>query len=484
MDARPLLLASLLLAMGCTVTPAVDDDDDDTEAPAVPGEACADDDEDLVRPDGWGAESHCQGADANYDLLFDDTVVRRIDITMTAANYEAGLDDREDLLGGGGGPGGGGDLDTEPMWVPVTIALDGVQWWEVGMRYKGNSSLRSAYNSGVLKVPFRLNFDKYEDDYPDLANQRFHGFKKMTFSSGFKDDSLIRDKLGADLFRAAGIPAARGSFVRVYLDHGAGPVYMGLYTMIEDPSNKMLDSQFDDDGGNLYKPDGDGAALTTFVEGDMHKKTFEEEADFSDVQALIDVLNGDRSDAEAWRTDLEAIFDVGGFLRLLAVNQTLVNWDSYGWMTHNYYLYADPSDDGRIVWFPWDLNECLLIPGGIPGGPGGGGSSDDPESVLLEGTGDGWPMIRYLLDDPIYAAEYRDQLANVLAGPLAVDSVTALMSDYHVLIEPYVVGDDGEAAPYTNLASDSSFTGALDGNQGLLAHIEDRHDAVNDALGL
>ena len=138
----------------------------------------------------------------------------------------------------------------------------------------------------------------------------------------------------------------------------------------------------------------------------------------------------------------------------------------------------------RDGWFPWDLNECLLIPGGIPGGPGGGGSSDDPESVLLEGTGDGWPMIRYLLDDPIYAAEYRDQLANVLAGPLAVDSVTALMSDYHVLIEPYVVGDDGEAAPYTNLASDSSFTGALDGNQGLLAHIEDRHDAVNDALGL
>jgi spore coat protein CotH len=90
---------------------------------------------------------------------------------------------------------------------------------------------------GILKLSFRFNFDKYEDEHPDTKNQRFYGFKKMTFSNGFKDSSLIRDKVAADLFRAAGVPAARGTFVRVYLDHGDGPVYMGLYTMIEDPSD-------------------------------------------------------------------------------------------------------------------------------------------------------------------------------------------------------------------------------------------------------
>ena len=50
----------------------------------------------------------------------------------------------------------------------------------------------------------------------------------MTFSNGFKDDSLIRDKVAADIFRNAGVPAARGAFVRVYVDFGEGPTYFGL----------------------------------------------------------------------------------------------------------------------------------------------------------------------------------------------------------------------------------------------------------------
>ena len=43
----------------------------------------------------------------------------------------------------------------------------------------------------------------------------------------------------------------------------------------------------------------------------------------------------------------------------LALNQAMVNWDTYGRMTHNYYLYSDPSDD-RFTWIPWDLNEAIL----------------------------------------------------------------------------------------------------------------------------
>lgn len=479
-----LFLAFLAFPLaGCTGDLPGDDgsgtsDDDDDDGNLLPGEACEGDDEAIVRPDGWRVASHCQGQDPNYDLLFDDTVVHRIDIEMASEDYEAALDELADILSGGGA-----SATTEPMWVPVTVRYDGDAWTKVGMRYKGNSSLRSSYQTGGRKLPFRLSFDKYEDDAPELDNQRFHGFKKMTFSSGFKDASLMRDKVGADVFRAAGVPAAFGSFAEVHVDFGDGPVYFGLYTMIEDPSNKMLDTQFDDDSGNLYKPDGPGATLATFVEASMEKKTNEEEADFSDVQQLITVLNGDRSDAAAWRAELESVIDVQGFLTLLAVNQTIVNWDSYGWMTHNYYMYADPSDGGRLVWFPWDLNESLLIRegGGGPGGPGGGGPGGNSDSVLLEETTDDWPMIAYLLDDATYVQTYRAELESVLLGAFEATALEEKVLGYHALIADSVAA---ESSPYTNLTSASAFEQSVSGSGGLIDHIGDRHEAVGDSLGL
>ena len=67
---------------------------------------------------------------------------------------------------------------------------------------------------------------------------------------------------------------ARSAFYRVYLDigDGNGPTYAGLYTMVEDLSNKFLDSQFKDDSGNLYKPDGQAATWSTFSEEDFIKR--------------------------------------------------------------------------------------------------------------------------------------------------------------------------------------------------------------------
>ena len=480
------LFGLAITSVGCTSS--ADDDDsvvsDDDDGGLVPGEACDGDDESLLRPSGWKVASHCKGQEPNYGLLFDDTRVHRIDIELSAEDSEAALDDLENILTGGSGSG-------EPMWVPVTVRYDGDVWTQVGMRYKGNSSLRQGYQSGVRKLPFRLGFDKYEDEAPESDDQRFHGFKKMTFSSGFKDASLMRDKVGADIFRAAGVPAAFGSFVEVHVDSGGGPVYFGLYTMIEDPSNKMLDTQFGDDSGNLYKPDGPGAALVSFNESSMVKKTNEQEGDFSDVQDLLSVLHGDRDDASLWRSELESVFDVQGFLTLLAVNQSIVNWDSYGWMTHNYYMYADPSDDGRFVWFPWDLNESLLFRGGGPGGPGGGGPGGGgpgggglgggSESVLLDEVTEEWPMIRYLLDDPTYLEAYLAELESVRLGAFETTSMEAKVRGYHALIADSVAA---ESAPYSNLTSLSAFEESVEGEGGLIEHIGDRHDAVEDALGL
>ncbi len=461
-----LALALGVAAVGC----AAEEDGDGATGEGL----CSDD---VARPAFWTADTHCKGADPDYDRLFDDTVVQRIDITVSADDYAATMANLEELFGGGGGgpggPGGPGFSDEDPIWVPVTVEHDGNTWTEVGMRYKGNSSLASAYRSGVAKLAFRLTFDKFEDDHPELEDQRFYGFKKMTFSNGFNDPSLIRDKLAADLFRAHGVAAARTAFARVYLDAGDGPTYLGLYAMIEDPSNKLIDTQFADGSGNLYKPDG--THLATFDPAQFEKKTNEDEADFADVEAFVAALNADRTDAAAWRAGLEATFDVAGFLAYLALNQAMMNWDTYGWMTHNFYLYGDPSDGGRLVWIPWDMNESLIDRGDM-------GPWATADSVLLDEITTQWPLIRYVLDDPTYAAAYRDELAAALAGAFDRDAVLARAQAYHDLIAPYVTGADGEVAPYTFLASPTAFEESITGLAGMDAHVAARNAAVEAAL--
>ncbi len=458
MSSRALLATTaLLVAAGCS--PA----DEPVERITCDG---------IERPVGWTKASHCADGPADYASLFSDDVVHKLEISMELADHQRTMDDLATKLAGPED----GDAIPDPIWVPVTVTYDGLSWTQVGFRYKGNSALKSAYQKGVRKLSFRLGFDHYEDGSPELHNQRFYGFKKLVFANGFEDPSLIREKLAASIFADGGVPAARTAFCQVYVETGQGPVYFGLYTMLEDPSNKLLDTQFKKDDGNLYKPEGEGAKLKTFVQADMIKKTNEKTLDFSDVEALITALNADRTNAAAWRGVLEQTFDVPGFLKALALNQAMQNWDAYGFMPHNYYLYADEGNKDRLTWIPWDLTRSML-PKLI--------DSKDTGSVLLDQVSADWPLIRHLLDDPTYLQTYKSELTAALAGPLSLSKLSARMDAFHALIAPYVVGPEGELAPYSTLASSKNFDQSLSsGADALKPHLSARHVAVKAALGL
>ncbi len=442
-------------------------------APVVP-------EPETPRPDGWQEDSHARGATPDYDRLFADDRVHRIDLEMTAASHQAMQDDLEMLLGasGTGVPGGmpGRDptdlIGGDPIYVPITMRYEGRVWTHVGMRLKGNSSLASAYRTGVRKLGFRLDFDRYEDEQPETTDQRFYGFAKMTFSSGFRDPSLLRDKLASEILADQGLIAARAAFYRVFVDAGAGPEYWGLYTMIEDPSDQMVETQFADDSGNLYKPDGPGADFTTFDMEGFDKKSNEDAADYSDVIAAIDALHAPRTDAAAWRAGLEAVLDVQSFLDVLAFSRAIGHWDSYGGMRHNYYLYGDPLDGGKLVWISWDHNLTW-----------GAFGSRGPVSVMMDEVGENWPLIRFLLDDPVYRAQYVDALRATLGGAYDKAAFDARAAQLHALIEPHVVGTEGEQAPYTFITEPNQFHDALaDPTRGLITAADTLRAAVSGAV--
>ncbi|MFC1592032.1 CotH kinase family protein [Thermodesulfobacteriota bacterium] len=43
-----------------------------------------------------------------------------------------------------------------------------------------------------MKLPFNLDFDEFEDRFPEIRNQRFYGFKKLALLNAFLDKSLMR----------------------------------------------------------------------------------------------------------------------------------------------------------------------------------------------------------------------------------------------------------------------------------------------------
>lgn len=377
------------------------------------------------------------------------------------------------------GAGGGDLLSRDPAYVPVTVRYNGRTWPYVAMRFKGNSSLASLGNAGNRKLPFRLHFDHYENDHPEITNQRFYGFQELTFSANFADDSQVREAFVLDALTDMGVPAPRYSFARITIRTGSALEYWGLYTLIEDPSdNAMQDRVLGRHDGNVYKPEGTTATWSGFSAADFEKKSNETEADFSDVQGAIAALGDGTTDRAAWRAALEAKLDVNGFLRWLAVNTVAGNWDAYGQMAHNYYLYGDLSANGRLRWIPWDHNLSL----GTSFGMGAQSSATPAQTFLHTAVTSQWPLIRTLLDDPTYMAAYRSHVQAALDGPFASAAASARLDALHALVAPHVVGDQGEQDGSRTIASPAAFEQSIRGTNGLVPWIDQRVTAARSAL--
>lgn len=397
---------------------------------------------------------------------------------------------------GPGGFGGGGPLrfaSEDPDYVPVTLRFNAKEWRQVGFRLKGNSSLSTLWRTGSYKLPFRLNFGKFKNT-GDSA--RFHGFKELSLSPAFHDNSLIREKVAADLFRNAGVPAAQTAFYKVYINFGEGKKYCGVYTMVEVIDDTMVKSQFGEDEGNIYKPE---STFQRFSKEQFEKKNNKKAADWTDVQSVITILNSPSrtQNPASWRTELENVFNVDTFLKWLAVNTTITSWDSYGAMAHNYYVYNSP--DQKLTWIPWDLNETFQTRNGMPPfAPGNGAptAGNEPRPAMPQGrfpgmgpgrqvtlaldqVGNEWPLIRYLANDSIYFQKYKRYVKEFTANSFTPKKMNALFEKYFKLVQPYAIGSEPEQKGYSNLTSSQAYQEELDNLKKLVV---ERNKAVSDFL--
>ncbi|MDD1729391.1 MAG: CotH kinase family protein, partial [Methanospirillum sp.] len=217
-----------------------------------------------------------QNQTPDYKTVFSDDVVHEIHISITPDNWQKMRDDMTEKygksgnrsMGNHGPPGGFGDItpdqmeqgesgahapggmwdmgsdEDNPVLVPATVTENGTVWDHVGIRFKGSSSLQRSWQSGSLKISLKLDFDKYKDEFPETKGQTYHGFEKLNLQSNAGDSSFLREKVVPDIFRKAGVVAPDTAFYRVYIDYGDGPVYFGLYTLIETVDDTLIKNAF------------------------------------------------------------------------------------------------------------------------------------------------------------------------------------------------------------------------------------------------
>ena len=93
----------------------------------------------------WTTATHSKDADPDFGEVFQDNAVKRIDIVITEDRWALMLADMTDLCMVRSGPveAPRRATDEDPVFVPAEVFYDGIEWYRVGVRFKGNSSLQA-----------------------------------------------------------------------------------------------------------------------------------------------------------------------------------------------------------------------------------------------------------------------------------------------------------------------------------------------------
>lgn len=293
----------------------------------------------------------------------------------------------------------------------ASVTIDGVTVNDVGVRKKGNLGSLSTTRPGL-----KLKAAEF------VPGQRIAGQKMVTLNNNNQDDSYINQCLGYEMFRAAGIPASRCAFARVWVNG----VDLGVYSHVETIRDQFLARHFADDSGNLYESGGDFAPGQT---GGFQPKTNETMPDCTDLDRVVSALAA--PDGEL-ATRVDAVVDLDQFMRYWAMEVLLAHWDGYANNRNNYYFYHDPTSD-QISFIPWGIDSLFAERQ----------RTTRPQSVYACGAMT-WRLYNAPPTRAMYLAALRDVLTNVWdpnAILLEIDRLEALLTP---VVDPTGAGGFGD----------------------------------------
>lgn len=208
----------------------------------------------------------------------------------------------------------------------------------VGVRLKGSASFLPIDRKPAFKIRF---------DGRCGSSRRFFGRTGLTLNNLAQDRSSVREVLGYLVYRAAGVPAPRAGYARVWLN---GVPY-GIYADVENVDRDFLARHFDDADGPLYE----GGLDVDLRPDDLW--AFElDEGESPQRSELAELIARTQEDGDAIFYGPDALVDRSAFLRLLAASAVTGDWDGY-WKPNNYRVYYEPT---ARLWYllPWGLDQA------------------------------------------------------------------------------------------------------------------------------
>ena len=331
----------------------------------------------------------------------------------------------------------------------VSIGDDTVKY--VGIKTKGNLTLKEVWNSSSDRFSFTINFGKYintNNGYIDKQN--LYGLRKVALNNIYGDATLMKEYLSYELMTKMGIPTPEYSLINLYINDE----FYGVYMMVESIDSSLTQRTLGEKSDYLVKPESSGGdliydnSLDEYINDDgefdfssiiydnseniiypndksnpLYKynglwkndeDTFEDIVDmlptiFKWMKTLNELNNTDNPNTDDYKLALEEIIDVDSLIRYFAVNTYLVNLDSYqSEKMQNYALYI--NETGRATIIPWDYNYSFGV-------YGLGSASDvinfDIYNPVINTTLKDRPLLNVILQNDEYKALYEKYLNDI-----------------------------------------------------------------------
>ena len=331
----------------------------------------------------------------------------------------------------------------------VSIGDDTVKY--VGIKTKGNLTLKEVWNSSSDRFSFTINFGKYintDNGYTDKQN--LYGLRKVALNNIYGDATLMKEYLSYELMTKMGIPTPEYSLINLYINDE----FYGVYMMVESIDSSLTQRTLGEKSDYLVKPESSGGdliyddSLDEYINDDgefdfssiiydnsgniiypndksnpLYKynglwendgDTFEDIVDmlptiFKWMKTLNELNNIDNPNTDDYKLALEEIIDVDSLIRYFAVNTYLVNLDSYqSEKMQNYALYI--NETGRATIIPWDYNYSFGV-------YGIGSASDvinfDIYNPVINTTLKDRPLLNVILQNDEYKVLYEKYLNDI-----------------------------------------------------------------------
>lgn len=197
---------------------------------------------------------------------------------------------------------------------------------DVGIHLKGGpGSFRPIEDRPALT----LSFNRFD------GNLRFHGLDQISLNNSVQDGTYMMENIAGIINREVGIPAARSTNARVWLNGRD----LGFYVLKEGFDDSFLEHNFKEDEGVIFE------GSFTELHANMALKNAKKIKDHKPLRAKMAELERGMNipDPVKRREAIEKVLDVDEFITFIAMEGLMAHWDGYSANRNNYRVYLNPK---------------------------------------------------------------------------------------------------------------------------------------------